>query len=237
MAAPADKRALKILFDTYWTVAGWRKQPATCSEDFAYAKSVGVMFEPVLVTHDEAVDWALGCRKVVSKGAVVAGFLASLSSRRLDLRSALGSFAVLRNFPAHRWSRTQRPQHSCPICGAYERSASREDLNVLNFERFKWGGVRHENPLYMAFDLDRFARTDVPSPTNDDHAIMRQIIRTAASMQKGSKLSDLVKALAPVLPSNKAERRRLIGILGYCGILRDPLRKVCTTRRLGAALA
>ena len=27
------------------------------------------------------------------------------------------------------------------------------DWNVLNFERLKWGGVRHGEPSYMAFDL------------------------------------------------------------------------------------
>jgi hypothetical protein len=224
MMAPVDKRALRILFDTYWTATGWRKQPATSAEDLAYAKSVGVMFEPVLVTHNEAVDWALGCREIVSKEAVVAGFLASLSSRRLDLRSALGSFAVLRNFPSHRWSRTEGPGYSCPVCGAYEGTASREDLNVLNFERFKWGGVRHSTPLFIAFDLERFAKIEMPCPADNDRAILREIIQTAASMPKGSRLSDLAKALAPVLPSNNPERRTLIGILGYCGILRDPLK-------------
>src|SRR5262249_36534714 len=87
-----------------------------------------------------------------------------------------------------------------------------------------WGGVRHSNPLYMAFDLERFAESNIPDPTDLDRAILHQIIQTATSMQKDAKLSDLVKALAPVLPSNNPERRTLIGILRYCGILRDPLK-------------
>ena len=32
---------------------------------------------------------------------------------------------------------------------------------MLNFERFKWGGVRHSDPLYAALDLERFAEIDV----------------------------------------------------------------------------
>ena len=102
--------------------------------------------------------------------------------------------------------------------------ADGQDLNVLNFERFKWGGVRHSDPLYAAFDLERFAEADVPSPKDNDLAILRETIQTAASMPKRAKLSDLAKALAPILPSNNPERRTLIGILGYCGILRDPQR-------------
>ena len=45
---------------------------------------------PVQVTHDQAVDWALRSKRLVSKKAALAGFLASLSSPRLDLRSAPG---------------------------------------------------------------------------------------------------------------------------------------------------
>lgn len=158
----------------------------------------------------------------VSGGAVVAGFLASLRSRRLELRSALGSFAVLRHFPAHRWQRVQGGEPCCPVCGGFENTSGSEDLNVLQFERFKWGGVRHSHPVYAAFDLERFAAIAVPDPTSDDYATLRQIIRTATDAPEGTGLAGLAKALATEVPSNDAERRILIQILGYCGILRDP---------------
>jgi hypothetical protein len=74
----------------------------------------------------------------------------------------------------------------------------------------------------MAFDVERFAEIDAPTPTDRDRAILRQIIQTAGSIGCRAKLSDLAKALAPILPSNDYERRALIGILGYCGILCDP---------------
>ena len=224
MANAVDKRALKILLNTYWSAAGWRKQASTPVDDFSYAKAAGLMFDPIEITHDEAVDWALRSRQLVSKVSVVAGFLASLSTRRLNLRSALGSFAVLRNFPRHRWRRIEGAEHYCPICGAFDGTAASEDLNVLNFERFKWGGVRHSKPLYAAFDLERFAETDLPVPTDNDLAILQRTIQTAAAMPERAKLTDLVKALATILPSNNPERRTPVGILGYCGILRDPLK-------------
>lgn len=224
MAIAIDKRALKILSRTYWSPAGWRKQPQTPADDFSYAKAAGLMFDPIQITHDQAVDWALRSRGLVSQQGIVKGFLASLRSRRLDLRSALGSFAVLRNFPLHRWRRTDGVEHCCPVCGAFDGTADNQDLNVLNFERFKWGGVRHSDPLYAAFDLERFAGIDLPSPTDEDLAIFRRTIQTAACMPARAKLSDLVKALAPILPSNNPDRRTLIGIFGYCGILRDPVK-------------
>ncbi len=47
----------------------------------------------------------------MSKQKILDGFLASLSSRRLELRSALGSFATVRNFPLHGWSRIEAADH------------------------------------------------------------------------------------------------------------------------------
>ena len=46
MGQDVDSRALKILFNTYWTSAGWRETPETASEDFAYAIAARTMFPP-----------------------------------------------------------------------------------------------------------------------------------------------------------------------------------------------
>lgn len=179
------------------------------------------MFDARRFTHDEMVEWALRSRARLSKSQVARAFLGSLTSRRLNLRAALGSFAVSLNMPLQRWSRKESSHFSCPICGAYE-SAVPEDLNVLNFERFKWGGVRHINPLYIGFDLEQFSIEGAAQPVDRDRTILWKILETARSLPAHSKLSDLVKSLAAVFPSNPSERRALIGVLGFCGILSDP---------------
>jgi hypothetical protein len=218
---PLDKRALRILSSTYWSPSGWKKTYTTPPDDLAYAKAAGIMFDPECLTHDDMVERALRSLGRVSKEQVTRAFLASLTSRRLDWRSALGSFAVSLHFPPHCWSRVQNSQFNCPICGVYE-SKNPQDMNVLNFERFKWGGVRHGDPLYIGFDLELLAREKPPEPTNKDRSVMRNILDRVRSLPVHSKLSDLAKALASILPSNLNERRSLIGILGYCGILQDP---------------
>ena len=63
------------------------------------------MFDPVTLDHAGIVKW---CRKsvaAVTKEQVAAAFLASLSTRRLDLRSALGSYAAGRHLPDHRFTK------------------------------------------------------------------------------------------------------------------------------------
>ena len=90
---------------------------------------------------------------------------------------------------------------------------------MLNFERFKWGGVRHQDPLYIACNLEWFASADRLTPTPADRAVLREIVKRARSLPATARPRDLEKGLASVLDSNKAEREVLINILGYCGIL------------------
>ena len=65
---PVDRRALKVLFDTYWTSAGWRdeRSRSTPPVDFEYAKQAGVMFDPIRVSHDDIVKRAITAVRGVS---------------------------------------------------------------------------------------------------------------------------------------------------------------------------
>src|SRR5215469_11101124 len=106
-----DKRALTLLHSSYWCSSGWKQRAETSPADLAYAKAGGVMFDAVRLSHREAVAWAIQSRDHVSKERVVDSFLASLTTRRLDLRSALGSFAVARNLEPHAWNKSASATH------------------------------------------------------------------------------------------------------------------------------
>lgn len=215
-----DKRALKILNDMFWSTSGWKPNPSVTAEDFTYAKSHGLMFDPIALSHDEAVEAAVGAVAATTREAVAQAFVSSLGSKRLDLRSAMGSFAVGRHLQVHRMV-TSGESPSCVYCGEYASSA---DPNTLNFERTKWGGVRHPHPHYIALDLQLFAGQEPAVPSKTDFMILGSILEAAKSMSAAARLGDLEKALSKLLPSNKSERRTLIGILGYAGILIDPSR-------------
>jgi hypothetical protein len=209
-----DQKACQILFDTYWSSTGWKPTPTISPADLEYARHAGYMFDPIVRSHDDIVQWLITSARQVDHQQVADAFLASLSTRRLDLRSALGSYAVARHFPEHSFQATG----ACPVCGLY--AAPRQiDLNVLSFERHKWGGVRHLHPDYVAFDLEHFATVDKPPPIAQDLGIMQRIVEVVQQLPARAKPRDLEKQLAPVLASNKAEREVLIQILSYCGIL------------------
>ena len=215
---PVDRRALKALCDTYWTSAGWRdeRSRSTPPDEFAYAKQAGVMFDPVRVSHDDIVKRVIAAVRGVKRQAVADAFVVSLSSRRLDLRSALGSFAVFQHIGKHSAPHEREP---CQVCGAYRDRKQREDLNVLNFERFKWGGVRHGQPLYASMDLELFRKLARVTPTPEDVAVFKGVLKAIEAAPVKTSSAVLQKYMAKAFKSSKAERDVSVGILGYCGIL------------------
>ena len=216
MTAP-DPKALKILFDTYWSSAGWKSEqdrnPAT--EDFEYAESAGLMFDRSSFTHDEIVARAMQVTREIQAQDVADAFLSSLGSRQLQWRSALGSLAVMSHLRGH--GMTGGGRH-CSVCGQSPRSED-VDWNVLNFERHKWGGVRHDHVSYAWFDLDRFNSITIREPSDEDVAIFRSILQAIEAAPPETTADKLEKHLGPILKSNKDERGILIAILGFVGIL------------------
>lgn len=221
-----DKKALKILFDAHWSSKGWKQNRTVDVTDFEYARHAGYMFDPVMLTHDDIVAQLLAVRNRVSIEQVSDAFLASLSTRQLDLRSALGSYSFAKHFPSHRLvdhSRGPLPSGrlQCRLCGLYGHSAAEQkDLNVLSFERWKWGGVRHGNPLYCWLDLTQFEKSDLAKPTQLDYSILSRIVEIASELPPTARPTELEKRISKVLQSNASERRVLIEILAYCGVLK-----------------
>ena len=184
-------------------------------DDFAYAVSRGAMFPPVALRHDDALERLGGITAKLQAADLGEAFLFSLSTRNLAYRSALGSYAACAWMPAH-----LHPGSSfCPICGEYEDRRGFEDLNPLNLERLRWGGVRHTGLFYQLFDLSEFQKLPAVKGTPKDRSILRAILEAASSLPDDVWCGELEKALSGLFPSSKAERRTLLQILSYCGII------------------
>src|SRR5262249_41058019 len=76
----------------------------TPPEEFEFAKSQGMLFDPVSKTHDEAVAWLFAEKERAERKHITDAFLASLSSQRSDWRSGLGAYAIAQSFPKHEFS-------------------------------------------------------------------------------------------------------------------------------------
>lgn len=179
--------------------------------------------DTAIVDHDEWVSRARAAASRIDIAEIGDAFLASLESRRLDLRSALGSYAVARHLPSHEFTPDARGR-ACRVCGLFEDQE--EDLNVLNFERFKWGGVRRDDVAYLAFDLEQFENAPrVPLTEAGKNAGRHMVttLRSAAADDTATKVAPRLKSFA----GNKAEREVTVDILGVCGVLRAAKQSSC----------
>jgi hypothetical protein len=176
------------------------------------------MFDPIAFDHNAAVERATNVILRVEKQIVTNAFLSSLSTRRLFLRSALASFAVLKNFKQHEADYT-RNKSICNWCGLLTPVEGTIDTSELSFKRFKWGGAGHTNVVYSAFDLEQFACTPKYSCRSEDIKIFQDIIAAIEQVPAGTTAGELHSHFPKSLKANKVEREILIETLGYCGIL------------------
>ena len=120
----------------------------------------------------------------------------------------------------HRFKkRTDDLGYLCVVCDGHKTSTS-SDRNVLNFERIKWGGVRHNSVAYNIFDLERFAAEFKTKPSQQDRAILRELlnfIRTADPKTSYGKLKKAIRELVP--GTNLQQADATAEILMYSGLI------------------
>jgi hypothetical protein len=209
----------KILLSSFWSSKGWSETEIT-DEEFELCKKQGYMFDPpVDVTHEEFFSKLDDVLDKVDPKDVANAFLFSLSTRELEYRSALGSYWYAVSIPEK--IKKENPY----LCGwsrwsdfQLKRSSG---YNVLNFERYKWGGVRHTKPKYALFDLEQFLLLPKVTPKDEDIRILKEILSCVSELKPSDKVGALQKTITSkkIFSSNKSEVQIMLDILGICGVL------------------
>lgn len=211
-----DEKSRKIILKAYWGSKGWKSRPEISEKDLAHLRHTGYLFRGNPAGHDEAVTRLVRARENVPKASVVDAFVSSLITRELEYRSPLGSYAHALHLHEHTFEPAAHLcSRLCATCGLPERVTA--DWSVLNFERIKWGGVRHDEVTFQAFDLEQLAEQEPREPIAEAWHVLGSILEVAAA--KPQSVSGLKQALAAMLPSNDSERDVLCHILAYAGVL------------------
>ena len=134
-----DSKSKQIILRACWGSNGWRSRPHFTEKDLAHLRRTEYLFRVAQLSHDDAVARLVRARDAVSSAAVSAAFVASLGSRELEYRSALGSYAHALHITEHSFEPAEYLRTKvCATCGLPPRASA--DWSVLNFERLKWGG-------------------------------------------------------------------------------------------------
>lgn len=220
------KNGLNILVDSYWANGGW-KDGTISKEDFQQAKKEGFMFDyPEFKTHDEVLKKLELVLSRINPDDVANAFLYSLSTRKLEYRSALGSYYYAKAIPKHK---LEENVNHCYLCGwyAWKKSPSEYDLktgiNVFNFERYKFGGVRHTSLDYALFDLEQFLKLPKVTPNDEDKKMLCKLLKCINNLEGNEKINKLRDVIIKekIIKCNRNEVDVILDILGICGILQN----------------
>ena len=216
-----DEKTVKLLNKACWCSSGWKSKLDLTKAELEHLRTAGLVRDKVQLTHDGLVDWAMQARKKVTRQEVCRAFVASLGTRYLEYRSALGSYAHLHLLKRHSLQTTRElPPIECDICGANPTcTVTERDFVTLNFERYKWGGVRHPELYFAAHDLEMFTQLPEAKPTADDWTALKAILDLATDPVQGKSVGKLKKGIKQIIKTNDAEADTLCHILSYAGIL------------------
>lgn len=209
-----DPKALKIL--KAYDLLDPKK---TSKEDFEYAKSAGLMFDPLAITHDQSVEWARHEFTQASKKKVVASFLKGVGSSLPHARAALSAYAVMTNFPGHDFKPTEG--FHCAICA--QRKESVVDLTFIN--KCRWNGALvGREPVTLLVYLRQQNVEEFDSPTESDLKVFCSILDLVSISPPEEAPKTLLKKIKkiPGLKLPAEEAKYLLDTLGYAGILQTP---------------
>lgn len=224
---------LKTLFALYKSV---NCAEVNISEDeMTIAKEQGYLFDyPKYETHSDMLQRLQSILEQIDPKDIANAFLFSLSTRRLEYRSALGSYYYAMAIPEHEFMKSYNEtlaiaSNHCYFCGwsAWKEVPNKFDekygYNFNNYKRYKYGGsvIGDINLNYAIFDLEQFIKLPKVKPVDEDKRIFAKILscmECLESSDKVGKLRDIIRK-TKIFKTNKDEISVLLGELGICGIL------------------
>lgn len=228
---PVDK-GLKILKDFYRSRDEQFTEEQTA--DFELAKAEGYMFDfPARITHDEAMERLADALSIITPEMVGNAFLYSLSTRRLEYRSALSSYYAAIAIPPHEFSPNQ--YCDCEVCGWRKWKTPPQEgglkylldmqyaPNYFNYLRYQFGGCSDMRLNFALFDLEQFLKLPAVTPCAEDREILKRILGCVKTLEWRDRVAKLKKAAIheKILKTNSYEMEMLLTALGVCGVLTD----------------
>ncbi len=189
-------------------------------EELDAATEQGYLFDsPVPISHDDTLSQIRSLVAELDPRDAANAFLYSLSTRKLEYRSALGSYWYAIAIPEH----THGENTHCYLCGwsPLDLCTYWNPHISFNHSRYTLGGCNHADADYALFDLQQFQKLPKVTPIDEDWRILYAILDTISELEPTKKAGALRQLITKkkLLKSNTSELSHLLGILSICGIL------------------
>ncbi|TNE91077.1 MAG: hypothetical protein EP330_06410 [Deltaproteobacteria bacterium] len=174
-------------------------------------------------THDEAVGLVQALVADISREEVARSFAASLSARRLDWRSALGSWAAMQHLPTHDFAPSRYYQgRFCAVCELPEHGVGAGGPGFEALRANQKSLVRFYDTAYALADLATFRALAAREPTAEDRRMLAAVLDGLRALGPEARLGQLDAAIRKIFPSNKNQRKYVLEAFAIAGILRTP---------------
>jgi hypothetical protein len=209
-----DPQALKILL-AYHPAFPERTSP----EDFARAKAAGLAFDPVKMTHDDAVGWAFSEFAKCDKETVAAAYLLGVGQNMPHCRATLAAYAIMAHFPKHSFATIT--DRYCSTCALQLDSV----VNLTFINSCRWVGTTiKRSPDVLAFYLQQHNAEAIDKPSDADIQKFCDVLDVIGACPPEEKPTTLYKKIRkiPGIKMSDEEGRHFLDTLGYAGILQTP---------------
>ncbi len=192
------------------------------------------------ITHDELINGVFHEYKKANKNKYSALFLSSLSSKKLNWRSGLSTFAIMQSFPKH--SFTVRENFGvnkslfdkmskedqkfvvrttpCKYCSSYKNIEV--DIELIEEFFLEVGGLVGFDIQDYYYYLLETNKLDEVKPMEEDFIIFSEILTILLEAdEKDTVKKTVLSKIGKIkgFKSNKEQRQALLETLGYCSIL------------------
>lgn len=200
-------------------------------EELKEAKKEGYLFDfPTYLEHDDILKQIKYFVSQISKKDVANAFLYSLTTRRLEYRSILGSYWYAVALFPHKKHNRYGTDGFCDICDwmdmpkdtpENEKKWYHYKYNIYNYDRYRVGGIVHTNVNYAMFDLREFLKMPKVEPTQKDKEILLKTLHLIDNLKLNNKAGTYRDYIVKnkIFPTNKNEITQFLNILGVCGVL------------------
>ena len=169
--------------------------------------------------------------KKSKKEKIIASFLASLSSNRPELRSALPVFAIMQTLPNHTFvlaeNQTLMGLSPCKICStdySFPKELDERDKELLNECINEGGLITHDlsDYYYYLHSFNNNKDAELINVRNEDIRIFSEILDIVINTKKNDSLKkEILRSIRKIkgFKITAEQSQILLETLGYCSVL------------------
>ncbi|WP_095083098.1 hypothetical protein [Pseudomonas sp. Irchel s3h17] len=191
------------------------------AQSISVLRENGMIFPIEEIEHDELMDRLHREMSLAARDKIVRAFLSGLESGEPQKRAALSAYAIMQNFPKHKFESKHGVQ--CDICSGFKRK--KIDFTLVNAVCFMRGATNSGAPEQLYFFLAESNKA--PDSRVESVKVFQAVLTVLRGVEANDTPLILEKKIRAIkgIKMSQEESRGLLDLLGHVGVLETPEHK------------